>query len=232
MKPTNDQFLSFYFHSSQERQWEQTSDKSSELKQLYSIPTFQDGKSASSERYAATQRFYVQNRFKRCILLHPSWSRLPEICQISMGGEPLRIFMSMFWARPSTFNFYENTKNTYSDFEENSNTFDHFPGRHVTNGPKARGVIECERNIDFRITALRIHNKSKKVTTPTCSKNRVRRTGYRFTGHDIITSERESNIYSGEVQSIDQKENNLSSRNIPIDRKIVLYSPSGFYRVN
>ena len=83
--------------SKKERWGEQTSDKFEATECVHSLPTFQNGGSASVERDDAGERLYVQDRSEGCILLPPPTSNAQKICPVSMGGQNFRVFLPMFW---------------------------------------------------------------------------------------------------------------------------------------
>ena len=62
-----------------------------------------------------------------CIPLHRNHKK---ISSISMEGLHLRVFMSMFWSRSSTSNFYKIIKDYYCNIEADSNQNNHLSGQH------------------------------------------------------------------------------------------------------
>ena len=101
------EFLIILFLVSKKDGGKQTNNKSETLERIYSIPTFQNGRSPSAERYAAGGRLYVHNRLERCIFYDSYKSRVQEVLKVSVARKPVRVPVPLFRARPSSVNIYK-----------------------------------------------------------------------------------------------------------------------------
>ena len=91
---------------------QQASDQSEKFECFRPIPTFQNGGVAFSERDVAGERFYVQNRLERCLLLHSTSSEIPKVYPFHVERQPIRISLSLFRARSSTMDLHKTIEDT------------------------------------------------------------------------------------------------------------------------
>ena len=74
------------------------------------------------------------NRPERCLFLSSTKQEIKEICEVPMGGQPLRISVLNVWVGTDTEYINKNPEDTHFSIEENSNQASHLNRRHPTGG--------------------------------------------------------------------------------------------------
>ena len=76
-------------------------------------------------------RLDVQTGHEVCILQWPIGSKLEEVCKISVEGDSIRVYVLVFWTRPSTKSVYKFIENSNLSPEKNQHQSDNVFGRYV-----------------------------------------------------------------------------------------------------
>ena len=101
-----------YFSRREKRCGEPTSNKLETPKPVRNFPALQVGGSSLSLKHAKGGRLHVQIGFEGCILFSSIKSCIQKIFSVSLVRKTLRVYLSSFWTRLSTKNFYKITENS------------------------------------------------------------------------------------------------------------------------
>lgn len=205
---------------------EQTSDKFKATECFYTLPTFQDGGSASFERNDAGERLYVQNRPKGCIFLPPTTPDTQEICPVSVERPNLRVSLPLFWPRPSTENIHQVIEGANSSASSSKHKDNYLFGRYVDNEPVCRRISGSTGNINLSPATFGVCDQSKEITFNTSSENRIFRDGNKFGNHDIDLTTGKGEQAVTTMSGGARKPKNLTLETFQSHRLPVLHSTS------
>ena len=65
---------------------------------------------------------------------------MQEIPQVQMEGNPVRVSLTLLWAKPSTFNFYKINEGPYCATAAPKHSPNDMPGRYAHNGQISTGI--------------------------------------------------------------------------------------------
>ena len=170
----------------------EVSDKPEKSKFVYTIPAFQSGWLPSNKRSLVGGGLHVQDRSSRCILYNTDNSKVQEIPQVQMGGNPVRVSLSLLRTRPSTSEIYKINEGPYCSTAAPKHLPKNIPGRHADNGQVSTGIDLSSRHCDLPSAESRICTEFKEVSSGTISENRIFGNGYRLSKDGNL-------IASGEV---------------------------------
>ena len=101
---------------SRKKGWgEQTCDKLKKSECIHSLSSLQNGRLAFAEGHAERERFHVQDRPERCLLVYSTASKTSEVHPVLLRRSVIRIPVSMFWPGTRSTNFYKATENPNSN---------------------------------------------------------------------------------------------------------------------
>ena len=100
VSPSNGQFVSRLFFSSQKDWGSSAGDKSSSVEQIYNSQALQDGELAERDSVGAQGRLHGHNRFKRCLFFRFQFTSLIENFFVSVGGTSCSSLLLFLLALP------------------------------------------------------------------------------------------------------------------------------------
>ena len=105
-----------------------------------------------------------------------------------MGGEFVRIPMSVFWTRSSPFDFHKNNENVHCFASPIKHSNYNLSRRHVNSGSVYSGINSASRHSDLPPATIRLYNQLQKVNFVSSSENRISGINNRFlkNGIDIV----------------------------------------------
>ena len=186
------------------------SDKSKTVKQVYTFPTFQNGRFALPEIHAKRGGLHVQARYERCILFSSSESDIQRESAFSVVREIIRVSLPMFWLRSCTSHFYKDFEGPDVLTKEIKYFNYNLSGRHVTFGKNQGRDCTGKRYSHLPITTLRLCNKPEEVGFRAHTEDRILRSDSEFSGSLLVFNSRETSeskdtlleMYKAETVSI------------------------------
>ena len=164
------------------------------LKPVCSIRTFQNGKFKGCEKHHRDERPNGKNRPEGRILHSSFKPRIQEICQVSMGGEALRVPLPLFRLRAGPKIVYKTSKGPSVNATAHKHKDHYIPRRHVA----VRGVHGGDHNSkglnNLPVRKSGVCNKLPKVGVTTHSEHRVFRGSDKQCDNDHVTHRRENKI--------------------------------------
>ena len=95
----------------------------------------------------------MQDRPLRCMFYHTNKSKVQEIPQVQMGGNPAQASLLLLWTRPSTSDIYRINEGPYCSAAAPNHSPNNIPGRHADNGQVSTGIDllskHCNLNLGF-----------------------------------------------------------------------------------
>lgn len=114
---------------------------------------------------------------------------ISEVHSFPVGGQLIRIPVSVFWLRPSTKDIYKTVENSYSNSTSHKYSGHNLSGRHASYESNSRKLENGTRHVDLSAATAGVHNKYKEICSAPLPENRVSRTRNRLCEHDTeITS--------------------------------------------
>ena len=98
----------------------------------------------------------MQTGFEGCILFSSIKSCIQKTWAVSSDKKALRVFLSLFWARPSTKNFYRITQNSSFSVASPDRTNYNLLGRNVVYRPYNRRNINGQRDSNLPSSTTRV----------------------------------------------------------------------------
>ena len=146
----------------------------------------------------------MQDRPEGCLLFYSAASKTLEVHPVLLGRSVIRIFLSIFWSKSSSKNFYKATLNHDSTSTENQLSDHSLPRRHALDEPNNRRHEHGKGHIDFSLTATATHNKSENISTVGNPETRFLGPGNRLSQHDSNFANRKSKKFNSEMQRLDE----------------------------
>ena len=88
----------FPLFSSKKRRWSETCSKLEAPKPIPSLRALQNGRNSYGERPSKKRRFHDQDRSQRRIFHSPPLPGTSKVCEIQLGGHPLRVCLPPLWS--------------------------------------------------------------------------------------------------------------------------------------
>lgn len=210
-----------HFSGPKERWRQQTSHKSEKSECIYTLSAFQNGESTFGQRNVAKRRLHVQNRSEGCLFFSPTKPKLQKICPFSVGGEPLRVPMSVLRLGSCSSHFHKVDENTDFHIEKTEHTGDNIPGRHIANEPDNKSTVNGQRYPDFSPSTLGVCDQLEKVSNGANPKNRIFGDGGRLSRNDSQSSSGKSVSVAGSLSKVFRQTEADSARTEQPYRKTV-----------
>ena len=128
----------------------EASNKPEKSKFVYTIPAFQNGGPPSDERSLAGGGLHVQDRSSRCIFCNTDKSKVQEMSQIQIGGNPVRVSLPFLRTMPSTSDIYKIHEGSYCSTAASKYSPNNIPWRHADNGQVNTGIDLSLRHCDLQ----------------------------------------------------------------------------------
>ena len=160
---------------------------------------------------------------ERCIFFSSNTQIFQEISTFPMGGEFVRIPMSVFRTRSSSFDFHKNNENTHCFASPIKHSNYNLSRRHVNSGSVYSGSNSASRHSDLPPATIRLYNQLQKVNFLSSSENRISEINNRFLKNGIDIRSRKNiqdNLsMSGYVQFSEHDSNgpNTSNREVRVN---------------
>ena len=157
-----EEFISNIFLAERRKMVEPTSNKLKTPKSVHALPAPQDGGFALSSKHSKEGRLHMQTGFEGCILF---------ISIKSCIRETLQVFLPLFWARPSTKNFYKITQSSSFSVSLPEHTNYNLLGRHVVDRPYNRRNVNGQRHRNLPSSTTRVCTAFKQISVDTYTEN-------------------------------------------------------------
>ena len=99
-----------YFHTSKKGRGIQTNYKPKKAESIYTLPTFQNGRSAGRKEYAQRRGPHVQIRSKRCLFYRSPTHKIQKTSKILVERETIRVSVHSFRTGTSTQDIHKITQ--------------------------------------------------------------------------------------------------------------------------
>ena len=163
-------------------------DKSKNVEPVHSFSPFQNGRPFSVKAHNTVGRLDVQTGHEGCILQCPIRLKLNEVRKVSVEGDSLKIYVSVFWARLSTKGVYKVIENSNLSPEYQS---DNIFGRYVDFESHNTRSSHEPRHSHISPAEFGLYNKCKEINFAPMSENRISGNGDRFNQNDFVIDTRE-----------------------------------------
>ena len=175
-------------------------------KSVHTLPALQDGSFVLSLKRSKKGRLHVQTGSEECILISSIKSCIQKVFAVSLVGETVKVFLSLFCTMPSTQDFYKIIQNCSFSFTSPEHTNYNLLGRRIVDRPYNRRNVNGQRHSNLPSSAIRFCTEFKQISVDTYTENRFLRGDSRFIIHDPVSTRQES-LQSSEAVSRTSSEN-------------------------
>jgi len=197
---------------SQERWFSEVGDQPETSESVYPPTALQDGEFGIGQRPAEGRGLDGLNRSKGCLPLGDDMGRPPEILEIHMAGQPVRIPVPPLRSKQCTARVHQVTKTCPCKAAPSRDETDNVSRRHVGDGTEQGGIREPPRpdNIPFR--AVGVCGQQGEVSTGTSPDMPLPGLHHRLQGNEDQALRGESNTDLNSLQESQGEGMHISKR--------------------
>jgi hypothetical protein len=142
-------------------------------KQIFTLPSFQNGPLGSNFSFCQERHVGLQNRFERC-LFSSSFRKKPQTLPGAPGGQPtVSVFGSSIWSKRSPLFVDPNNESPFKDLEEKRSSNFCLFGRHPFTGSSSTKTLQGFAIGTENFRSGRTTNKPQEVSFESYSANKV-----------------------------------------------------------
>ena len=203
-----------------------TCNKSERIELSHTLRKVQDGDTKRCERDIKTGRLHDKNRSKRCIFFNSSPSELQKVCEVSVGGDPVRVPDTNVWGRSSTQVFHKNFENTDFAIEKIESEISDLHRRHFDNGNLDNRDRDSQKYNNSPLTKFGVHNKLQEISVRANPNIRISGSSDRQSKNDFLNTHRENSEIRNPLSQYPAKRENNNKGISQLDREFNGNSPS------
>ena len=157
-------------------------------------------KGIRGEKPFKKRRFHGQDQSQRCIFHSSPLPGASKVCEVQMGGHPLRVCLPPLWSVHCPSSIYQNHETSCSSVKAAGHQIDHLFGRLAHHGPVERNAeLSCLNDFSpFR--QFRFYDQLSQVSSNPSHNNGIFRLSHRLPGNDPSFAEGQSQKVKKEVK--------------------------------